>query len=175
MELRVLAAIVEDECMLEVFRSGWLTGAWQTCRERMARWALRGLVRQNEDHPNTTRPKEPRMSQREHTAELALLEEEITILFCEVDDAYTHLNPKGRLYASLKRLSDSEVIPSPSLSSYEVWRPNAPSCTRSLAFSPMSFRGWWTFIRFRSIAAFASSVATSSLCGEPSCPSWWKI
>lgn len=48
------------------------------------------------------------MAQSEHTAELALLEEAITILFCEVDDA--HLNPKGHHYASLKRLSDSEVI-----------------------------------------------------------------
>ena len=46
----------------------------------------------------------------EHTPELALLEEALTILFCEVDDAYAHLNPKGWLYASLKRLSDSEVI-----------------------------------------------------------------
>jgi hypothetical protein len=50
------------------------------------------------------------MAQREHTAELALLEEAITVLFCEVDDVYAHLNPKGQLYASLKRLSDSEVI-----------------------------------------------------------------
>jgi hypothetical protein len=50
------------------------------------------------------------MAQSEHTAELALLEEAITILFCEVDDAYAHLNPKGHHYASLKRLSDSEVI-----------------------------------------------------------------
>jgi hypothetical protein len=50
------------------------------------------------------------MAQSEHTAELALLEEAITILFCEVDDAYAHLNPNGHHYASLKRLSDSEVI-----------------------------------------------------------------
>jgi hypothetical protein len=50
------------------------------------------------------------MAQREHTVELALLEEAITVLFCEVDDLYAHLNPKGQLYASLKRLSNSEVI-----------------------------------------------------------------
>ncbi len=44
------------------------------------------------------------------TQESELLEEAITTLFCLVDDAYTSLNPKGRCYASLKRLSDSEVL-----------------------------------------------------------------
>jgi hypothetical protein len=38
------------------------------------------------------------------------LEEAVTVLFCLVDDAYGRLNPKGRRYAPLKRLSDSEVI-----------------------------------------------------------------
>lgn len=32
------------------------------------------------------------------------------VLFCLVDDAYALLNPRGRRYESLKRLSDSEVI-----------------------------------------------------------------
>ena len=50
------------------------------------------------------------MALPEHTPELALLEEALTILFCEVDDAYTHLNPRGWLYASLKQLSDSEIL-----------------------------------------------------------------
>jgi hypothetical protein len=31
-------------------------------------------------------------------------------LFCLIDDAYANLNPRGRRYESLKRLSDSEVI-----------------------------------------------------------------
>jgi hypothetical protein len=39
-----------------------------------------------------------------------LLEEAITTLFCEIDDAYQILNPQGDLYASLKKLSDYEVI-----------------------------------------------------------------
>ncbi len=38
------------------------------------------------------------------------MEEALTTLFCLVDDAYAGLNPKGRRYASLKRLSDSEVL-----------------------------------------------------------------
>ncbi len=50
------------------------------------------------------------MAQPEHTPEFALLEEAITVLFCLIDDAYATLNPKGRRYESLKRLSDSEVI-----------------------------------------------------------------
>jgi hypothetical protein len=32
------------------------------------------------------------------------------VLFCLIDDAYAHLNPKGCRYESLKRLSDSEII-----------------------------------------------------------------
>lgn len=50
------------------------------------------------------------MTQAENTREAALLEEAITVLFCEIDDAYRHLNPNGELYESLKRLSDPEVI-----------------------------------------------------------------
>ncbi len=50
------------------------------------------------------------MTQAENTRESALLEEAITVLFCEIDDTYRHLNPNGRLYESLKRLSDPEVI-----------------------------------------------------------------
>src|SRR5918911_2880273 len=50
------------------------------------------------------------MAQTEQTPQLALLEEAIITLFCEIDDAYAHLNPKRRHYATLKRLSDSEVL-----------------------------------------------------------------
>ena len=52
------------------------------------------------------------MAQPQHTTPQAalLLEEAIIILFCEIDDAYQILNPQGDLYASLKKLSDSEVI-----------------------------------------------------------------
>ncbi len=55
------------------------------------------------------------MTQPQHTPQAALLEEAITTLFCEIDDRYPILNPRADLYASLKELSDSEVIsPSPS-------------------------------------------------------------
>jgi hypothetical protein len=50
------------------------------------------------------------MAQPELTPQLALLEEAMTVLFCQIDDAYYRLNPKGRHYETLKELSDSEVI-----------------------------------------------------------------
>ena len=40
----------------------------------------------------------------------ALLEEAVTVLFCVVDDTYRLLDPQGDKCASLKRLSDSEVL-----------------------------------------------------------------
>ena len=50
------------------------------------------------------------MAHPHHTPQLALLEEAITTLFCLVDDLYATLNPKGQRYATLKRLTDSEVL-----------------------------------------------------------------
>jgi hypothetical protein len=50
------------------------------------------------------------MYQPEHTAGLTLLEEALIVLFCQIDDAYAHLNPRGGHYASLKQLSDSEIL-----------------------------------------------------------------
>ena len=50
------------------------------------------------------------MTQPQHTPLAQLLEEAIITLFCEIDDRYRILNPQADLYASLKGLSDSEVI-----------------------------------------------------------------
>src|SRR5918993_2092138 len=50
------------------------------------------------------------MAQPNHTPQLALLEEAMTILFCRIDDTYYLLNAKGRHYESLKELSDSEIM-----------------------------------------------------------------
>ncbi len=51
------------------------------------------------------------MAQPHLTPRLHLTEEAITVLFCLIDDAYTLLNPRrGDLYASIKRLSDSEIL-----------------------------------------------------------------
>src|SRR5215211_8893810 len=50
------------------------------------------------------------MAHPEHTPPLALLEEAVTVLFCRIDDAYYRLNPQGERYASLKELSDSEIL-----------------------------------------------------------------
>ena len=50
------------------------------------------------------------MNQSECAQGSALLEEGLTVLFCLVDDFYHNINPNGRRYERLKRLSDSEVI-----------------------------------------------------------------
>jgi hypothetical protein len=50
------------------------------------------------------------MAQPNHTPRLLGTEEALSVLFCLVDDAYAHLNPRARSYESLKRLADSEVI-----------------------------------------------------------------
>ncbi len=50
------------------------------------------------------------MAHPEHAPPLALLEEAVTVLFCRIDDAYYRLNPRGGRYASLKELSDSEIL-----------------------------------------------------------------
>ena len=50
------------------------------------------------------------MTQKHHTHRFTRTEEAITVLFCLIDDAYANLNPRGRRYEALKRLSDSEVI-----------------------------------------------------------------
>jgi hypothetical protein len=51
------------------------------------------------------------MAHIQHTHSLVHLEEALTVLFCLIDDAYTHLNPHGaRRYESIKRLSDSEIV-----------------------------------------------------------------
>ncbi|HWS80702.1 MAG TPA: hypothetical protein VN178_06720 [Rubrobacter sp.] len=41
------------------------------------------------------------MALPELTPQLALLEEAVTILFCQVDEAYYRLDPKGRHYETL--------------------------------------------------------------------------
>jgi hypothetical protein len=50
------------------------------------------------------------MARTNHTQRFAQTEEALTVLFCLIDDAYTLLNPDGKRYERLKRLSDSEVI-----------------------------------------------------------------
>jgi hypothetical protein len=50
------------------------------------------------------------MAQPNHTPRLLQTEEALTVLFCLIDDAYAHLNPRARCYESIKRLSDSEII-----------------------------------------------------------------
>ena len=50
------------------------------------------------------------MAHSHTTPTSASLEEAVTVLFCLIDDTYALLNPRGNMYGSLKRLSDSEVL-----------------------------------------------------------------
>lgn len=50
------------------------------------------------------------MARPQPTSRLLRTEDAVIVLFCLTDDAYQILNPYGRLYESLKRLSDSEVL-----------------------------------------------------------------
>ena len=50
------------------------------------------------------------MAQAKDTRGGVAPEEALTVLFCLVDDAYRTLNPHGRRYEGLKKLSDSEVL-----------------------------------------------------------------
>ena len=50
------------------------------------------------------------MAQVQHTPPPPSLEEAITVLFCFIDEAYERLNPHGRRYGALKKLSDSEIL-----------------------------------------------------------------
>src|SRR5215218_3134160 len=50
------------------------------------------------------------MAQANHTPRLADTEEALTVLFCLIDDAYALLNPNGKRYGPIKRLSDSEIV-----------------------------------------------------------------
>jgi hypothetical protein len=112
------------------------------------------------------------MALPELTPQLALLEEALTILFCRIDDANYQLNPKGRNYETLKELSDSEVMTLASSSSFEAWSLNVLSCARLGASSGTCSPEPWVFTPPRCIGGYASSGATSSPCGAPSCLSW---
>jgi hypothetical protein len=50
------------------------------------------------------------MEHLKHTRASTSLEEALTVLFCLVDDVCQNINPNGRRYESMKKLSDSEVI-----------------------------------------------------------------
>lgn len=68
------------------------------------------------------------MTQSHHTPCLRRTEEAITMPFCLVDNAYTLLNPRGERYASLKRLSDSEVLTLALFQQLRAsWRASSPS------------------------------------------------
>jgi hypothetical protein len=50
------------------------------------------------------------MAQEQHTPTQPSLEEALRVLFCFIDDAYERLNPEGRRYTTLNKLSDSEIL-----------------------------------------------------------------
>jgi hypothetical protein len=81
------------------------------------------------------------MAQPNHTPRLAYTEEALTVLFCLVDDAYVHLNPRARSYESIKRLSDSEVIALALFQQLRGVERNALSCGMPSGSSRTCFRG----------------------------------
>jgi hypothetical protein len=85
------------------------------------------------------------MAQHNLTPRLHRTEEAITVLFCLIDDAYALLDPRGhRCYASLKSLSDSEVL---TLALFQqlcaAWRASKPSCARPSGSSRTCSPAWW--------------------------------
>ena len=116
------------------------------------------------------------MAHPELTPQLALLEEAVTILFCRIDDAYYRLNPEGRSYETLKELSDSEVM---TLALFQQLRgvESERSFLREVArFFSHLFPGV-VGLHPSSLhrRGYATSGATLSPCGAPSCPSWSAI
>jgi hypothetical protein len=82
------------------------------------------------------------MAQPNHTPRLAYTEEALTVLFCLIDDAYAHLNPRARCYESIKRLSDSEVIALALFQqSCQAWKANALCCGMPSGSSRTCLRG----------------------------------
>jgi len=106
------------------------------------------------------------MAQAQHTLTLASLEEAITVLFCLVEDTYPLLNPKCQSHASLKKLSDSEVL---TLALFQqllgVCRARDLSCATSNDSLFTCSRAWRVCTPPRSIDAFAGSGAILIPCG----------
>ena len=105
------------------------------------------------------------MAHPHHTPQLALLEEAITTLFCLVDDLYATLNPKGQRYATLKRLTDSEVLTLALFQQLRGVEESERSFLREAArFFAHLFPGAWSvwLLPPPSIAERASSGATWS-------------
>lgn len=114
------------------------------------------------------------MAQAHLTPQLTRTEEAITVLFCLIDDVYYRLNPNGQRYASLKRLSDSEIL---TLALFQQLRgvESEHSFLRDVGrfFSHLFPGAVGLSSRPRCTAVFASSGAFWSLSGVPSCPSLW--
>ncbi len=92
------------------------------------------------------------MARTNHTQRLARTEEAVTVLFCLIDDAYALLNPNGRRYGPLKRLSDSEVITLALLQQLRGVESERSFLRDAERFSPTCSRGWWGFTLPRSTA-----------------------
>jgi hypothetical protein len=110
------------------------------------------------------------MALPEHTPQLALLEEAMTVLFCRMDDTYYHLNPEGRHYETLKELSDSEFMTLALLQQLRGIESQCSFLREAARFFSHLFPEWWVCILPPSIGGYASSGATLSPCGAQSCP-----
>ena len=82
------------------------------------------------------------MNRSEYARGSVLLEEALTVLFCLVDDFYQNINPNGRRYESLKKLSDSEIITLALFQQLRASRANARSCETPSGSSRTCSPGW---------------------------------
>ena len=115
------------------------------------------------------------MARTNHTQRLAQKEEALTVLFCLLDDAYTLLNPDGRRYERLKRLSDSEVIALALLQQLRGVESERSFLRDTQRFFSHLFPGVVGLHLPRSIGGYASSGASWSPCDGKSSASWWAI
>ena len=110
------------------------------------------------------------------------LEEAVTVLFCLIDDAYALLNPRAEDYASLKRLSDSEVLALALFQQLRGMESERSFLRDATRFFAHLFPGWRGCIRLPSTAALGSCALSWNRCEGPWCPSssatrrrWWWI
>ena len=111
------------------------------------------------------------MAHPKHTSGFALLEEAVTVLFCRIDDTYVlHLNPRAEHYASLKQLSDSEVLTLALFQQLRGVESERSFLGEAVRFFSHLFPGVSSaFIPSRCTVVSASSGALWSTCGGPSC------
>src|SRR3954469_14953165 len=114
------------------------------------------------------------MALSHHTPRTPTLEDAIVALFCLVDDAYRKLNPPEQSYATLKKLSDSEVLTLTllqQLRGIESERSFLPDTQRFFSHLFPGVLGLHPSSLHRRVRK--NLGASWNPCGARSFPSWW--